>query len=133
MRAAPGAPSRGSGGRPGTSPIDRRELRREPSPPAASDRRQGRAAWAKSTVWAILRNPIYRATLIYGKAQYSEVGKKSGKRRDVLEAGNPEERRAVVGAFLAGIRVEKATRQAVLSWYRLPRLPDVSPKLSWWS
>lgn len=49
--------------------------------------------------------------------------------RDVLEAGNPEERRAVVGAFLAGIRVEKTTRQAVLSWYRLPRLPDVSLKM----
>jgi len=50
-------------------------------PAPASDRRQGRAAWGKGTVWAILRNPIYRGTLIYGKAQYSEVGKKHGKRR----------------------------------------------------
>ena len=47
--------------------------------------------------------------------------------RDVLAAGTLEERRAVVRSFLAGIRIEKATRQAVLRWYRLPR--DLSLKL----
>ena len=44
-----------------------------------------------------------------------------GRFEDVLEAGEPEERKAVVRAFLQGIRVEKTTRQAVLRWYRLPR------------
>jgi len=41
--------------------------------------------------------------------------------QDVLEAGEPEERKAVVRRFLKGIRIEKATRQAVLQWYRLPQ------------
>ncbi len=47
--------------------------------------------------------------------------------RDVLAAGTPEERKALVRNFLAGIQVEKATRQAILRWYRLPR--DLSLKL----
>jgi site-specific DNA recombinase len=42
--------------------------------------------------------------------------------RDVVAAGEPEERKAVVRVFLAEIRVEKATRQAILRWFRLPRL-----------
>jgi hypothetical protein len=46
----------------------------------------------------------------------------------VLESGNDEERKAVVRAFLQEIRVEKATRQATLRWYRLPRT-DVSLKM----
>ena len=46
-----------------------------------------------------------------------------------LASGEAEERKRVVRAFLAGIRIEKTTRQAVLSWYRLPRLDDVSVKL----
>ena len=46
----------------------------------------------------------------------------------VLESGNNEERKAVVRAFLQKIRVEKATRQATLRWYRLPRT-DVSLKM----
>ena len=46
----------------------------------------------------------------------------------MLESGNDEERKAVVRAFLQEIRVEKATRQATLRWYRLPRT-SVSLKL----
>ncbi len=38
-------------------------------------------AWSKGTVWAILRNPLYKGTVIYGKARYSEIGKKYGKAR----------------------------------------------------
>jgi hypothetical protein len=45
----------------------------------------------------------------------------------VLASGTVEQRRAVVRSFLAGIRVNKATRQAILRWYRLPR--DLSVKL----
>ncbi len=51
-----------------------------------------------------------------------------GRFREVLDAGEPEERKAVVRAFLQEIRVEKATRQAVLRWYRLPRM-DLPVKL----
>jgi hypothetical protein len=40
---------------------------------------------------------------------------------DVLAVGTLEERRALVRSLLARIRVEKATRRAVLNWYRLPR------------
>jgi hypothetical protein len=40
---------------------------------------------------------------------------------DVL-VGEPEERKAVVRAFLQEIRIEKTTRQAVSRWHRLPRL-----------
>jgi len=47
--------------------------------------------------------------------------------RDVLAAGTAEQRKAVVRSFLAGIRVDKATRQAIFRWYRLPR--DLSLKL----
>ena len=50
------------------------------APPAAL-RRIGRAAWAKGSVWAILRNPIYMGVLIYGKARYRDVGRKRGKYR----------------------------------------------------
>ena len=35
--------------------------------------------------------------------------------RDVLAVGTLEERRAIVRSFLAGIRIEKATRQAGLT------------------
>ena len=41
--------------------------------------------------------------------------------RALLALGTVEERRTVVRYFLAGIRVEKATRQATLRWFRLPR------------
>jgi hypothetical protein len=47
----------------------------------------------------------------------------------ILESADAEERKAVVRAFLARIRIEKTTRQAVLSWFRLPRLDGVSLKL----
>ena len=49
--------------------------------------------------------------------------------RSVLDAGTAQERKALVRSFLAGIRVQKATRQAVLEWFRLPRLPAVSLKM----
>jgi hypothetical protein len=51
------------------------------------------------------------------------------KSRDVLDAGEPEDRKALVRAFLHGIEIRKATRQAVLSWYRLPSLQQLSVKL----
>jgi DNA invertase Pin-like site-specific DNA recombinase len=56
-------------------------LNAEGVPPPAALRRIGRAAWAKGSVWAILRNPIYTGTLVYGKARYRDVGKKQGKQR----------------------------------------------------
>ncbi len=52
-----------------------------------------------------------------------------GQLRAVLDAGDPEERKALVRVFLAGIRIDKQTRQATLKWYRLPRLGDASVKL----
>ena len=48
-------------------------------PPPASLRRQGRPAWTKNTIWAILRNPIYCGTLVYAKTGYAEIGKRRGK------------------------------------------------------
>ena len=45
----------------------------------------------------------------------------------LLETGAREERRGVVPEFLAGIRIEKAARQAVFRWFRLPR--DLSLKV----
>ena len=50
-----------------------------------------------------------------------------GNVRQVLESGSAEERKAVVRAFLDGIRIDKNKRQATLRWYRLPR--DASVKL----
>jgi DNA invertase Pin-like site-specific DNA recombinase len=49
-------------------------------PTPTSDRRRGVRAWTKTTVAAILRNPVYRGRLVYAKARYSEIGKKRGKR-----------------------------------------------------
>jgi site-specific DNA recombinase len=49
--------------------------------PPASLRRRGVVAWSKGTVWTMLRNPIYRGRLVYGKARYREVGTKRGKVR----------------------------------------------------
>jgi hypothetical protein len=45
--------------------------------------------------------------------------------REVLGAGEPEERKAVVRAFLHGVTIDKAMRRAVLRWYRVPRLDHV--------
>ncbi len=42
---------------------------------------RGGVAWTKGTLWAILRNPLYKGTVIYGKACYSEIGKRRGKTR----------------------------------------------------
>jgi site-specific DNA recombinase len=42
---------------------------------------RGGEAWTKGTLWAILRNPLYKGTLVYGKACYSEIGKRQGKTR----------------------------------------------------
>ncbi len=49
--------------------------------------------------------------------------------REVLEAGDPEERKRLVRAFLREIEIRKPTRQAVLSWYRLPAPENLSVKL----
>jgi hypothetical protein len=59
-------------------------------PAPVSDRRIGTMAWTKGTIWAILRNPIYKGTLVYAKARYSEIGKKRGK------VSRPESDRVVV-------------------------------------
>ena len=42
---------------------------------------RGGGAWTKGTLWTILRNPVYKGTVIYGKARYSEIGKRRGKAR----------------------------------------------------
>jgi len=42
------------------------------------------------------------------------------KLRDVLEAGEPEERKGVVRTFLRGITINKKADQATLTWFRLP-------------
>src|SRR5207253_6678193 len=49
--------------------------------------------------------------------------------REVLEAGEPEERKALVRAFLRGIEIRKSSRQALLAWYRLPNPDNLSVKL----
>jgi hypothetical protein len=48
---------------------------------------------------------------------------------EVLASGEPETQRAVVRTFLAGVSIEKKTRQAVLRWYRVPRLGEHSVKM----
>jgi site-specific DNA recombinase len=65
-------------------------------PPPTADRRLGRAAWSKGSVWAILRNPVYRGALIHGKARYRDLGKKRGK-----QAQPASERVVVEGALPA--------------------------------
>ena len=52
-----------------------------------------------------------------------------GKLRDVLELGEPEERKAVVRTFLRGIRIDRKAGRATLSWLRLPALQNVGLKL----
>jgi transposase len=42
--------------------------------------------------------------------------------REVLDTGEPEERKEVVRSFLAGIRIEHAAGRAVLRWYRPPQI-----------
>jgi hypothetical protein len=49
--------------------------------------------------------------------------------RAILTCGEPEQRKVAARRFLAGIRVEKTTRQAVPSWYDLPRPPADSVRL----
>jgi hypothetical protein len=49
--------------------------------------------------------------------------------RDVLESGEPEERKAVVRTFLGGITIDKKAGRATLAWFRLPALPNVGLKL----
>ena len=51
------------------------------------------------------------------------------KLRDVLEAGEPEERKAVVRTFLRGITIDRKAGRATLSWLRLPALQNVGLKL----
>ena len=40
---------------------------------------------------------------------------------DILNSGDPEERRALVRNFLAEVRVEQQAGRIVLRWYRIPR------------
>ena len=48
-------------------------------PPPASGHRHGVPAWTKTTIWGILRNPIYRGTLVYATTGYAEIGKRRGR------------------------------------------------------
>ncbi len=41
---------------------------------------------------------------------------------EILATGDQEDRKRVVRSFLAGVVVDHAKGQAVLRWYRLPRL-----------
>jgi site-specific DNA recombinase len=66
------------------------QLNRDGVPAPESLVRQGAVAWSKDTIRAILRNPIYRGTLTYAKAQYSNIGRKRGK------VFRPEAQRVVV-------------------------------------
>jgi hypothetical protein len=45
--------------------------------------------------------------------------------RRILAAEEPEERKALVGMFLGGIRIESGLGRAVLRWYRVPQSPWV--------
>jgi len=49
--------------------------------PPDSNQRRGSSAWTKGSLWSILRNAAYVGTATYGKARYSEIGKKRGKVR----------------------------------------------------
>jgi hypothetical protein len=49
--------------------------------------------------------------------------------RDVLELGEPEDRKRLVRAFLRGIEIRKSARQAILWWYRVPAPENLSVKL----
>jgi hypothetical protein len=40
--------------------------------------------------------------------------------RELLEAADVEERRALVRLFMRGIEIQKRVRTALVSWYRLP-------------
>src|SRR5439155_12735510 len=52
-----------------------------------------------------------------------------GSVRDVLEAGDAEERRQLVRLFLRGIEIRKPARQAIVTWYRVPNGGERSLKL----
>ena len=52
-----------------------------------------------------------------------------GKVRDVLEAGEPEERKAVVRSFIRGITIDRNANRATLRWFRLPVPPNVGLKM----
>ncbi len=65
-------------------------------PPRAL-RRQGVAAWTKSTIYAILRNPVYTGTLVYAKTRGTEIGTKRGK------VARPEAKRIIVDGAVAAI------------------------------
>src|SRR5262249_2380339 len=77
-------------------------LNRQGVPAPESLRRAGVVAWGKSTVRGILNNPLYRGTLTYGKARYSEIGKKRGK-----VARPATERIAVDGAVPVIVSAER--------------------------
>ncbi|MFQ5960262.1 MAG: recombinase family protein [Candidatus Methylomirabilales bacterium] len=48
-------------------------------PPPNHRQRGGTAAWAKHTVWGLVRNPIYVGRRIYWKARYRTLGRRKGK------------------------------------------------------
>jgi site-specific DNA recombinase len=50
--------------------------------------------------------------------------------RELLEAADVEERRALVRLFARGIEIQKRARRAIVSWYRLPTGGDGSLKLA---
>ena len=58
-----------------------------------------------------------------------ELGAALARLRDVLETGEPEERKAVVRTFLRGITINKKAGRATLTWFRLPALQNVGLKL----
>ena len=58
----------------GTAAISHR-LNQQGVPAPESLRRSGAVFWTKGTIRAILNNPLYRGTVIYGKARYSEIGR----------------------------------------------------------
>jgi hypothetical protein len=49
--------------------------------------------------------------------------------RELLEAGDVEERRGLVRVFARGIEIQKRARRAIVSWYRLPTSDNISLKL----
>ena len=95
-------------------------------PAPASLRRTGVAAWTKGTIWAILRNPLYRGVLVYGKARYSEIGKKRGRYAGPPRSGSrcraPSRRSS---RNRSGRRLRPNTGPALRS--RAPLAPPVSP------
>jgi chorismate mutase len=71
-----------------------------------------------------LEQELARARMASGPRRVDDVVDQMleavGRFGEVLDAGQPEEQKAVVRAFLREIRIEKTPKRAVLQWYRLP-------------